>query len=146
MATIGFDCDIMLDSVGYFIKPGTYQMKIPRIRKMTTRADGGLSYIDMGPGKRTWSFVVLCLNDLQRYDGGVTGLTGQDYRDALRAAYDSATGSSLLYIDPLDLAAIPVHFDHYEERVLNIHGQQVMLATGGTPGLAYEVEIALVEA
>src|SRR5579885_2510534 len=46
--TIGVDCELVLDGTGYFIKPGSYQMKQPRIRKMIVRADGGLSYVDLG--------------------------------------------------------------------------------------------------
>ena len=63
---IGIDCELVLDGMGYFVKPGSYHMKQPRIRKATTRADGGLSYVDLGPGKRIWSIIVLCKNDLLR--------------------------------------------------------------------------------
>lgn len=146
MATIGIDCELILDGTGYFIKPGTYRVQQPRIRKMTVRADGGLSYIDLGPGKRTWSMVVLCLNDLLHYDGSSTGWTGQQYRDALRASYTSSVGTTLLYSDPTNAAAIAVHFDVYQEVVNNLHMQQVPLATGGTAGVSYEVTIELVEA
>src|SRR5450755_792379 len=73
MATIGIDCELILDGTGYFIKPGTYRVQQPRIRKTTVRADGGLAYVDLGPGKRVWSMVLLCLNDLARYDGTPTG-------------------------------------------------------------------------
>src|SRR5437660_1005799 len=99
--SIGVDCELLLDGTGYFIKPGSYQMKQPRIRKATVRADGGLSYVDLGPGKRHWSMVILCLNDLLRYDGTPTGMTGQQYRDALRTSYTSSVGTTILYTDPL---------------------------------------------
>ena len=85
MPSIGQDCEVALDGSGYFIKPGTFKMKQPRIRKATVRADGGEAYVDLGPGKRIWSMTVLCMNDLLKYDGTSTGLTGQQYRDALRA-------------------------------------------------------------
>ena len=75
MSTIGVDCELIIDSTGYFVKPGTYKMKQPRVRKATVRADGGESYVDLGPGKRAWSMVVLCLNELLKYDGTQTGLT-----------------------------------------------------------------------
>jgi hypothetical protein len=146
MATIDIDCELILDSTGYFIKPGTYHLQQPRIRKMTVRADGGLSYVDLGPGKRTWSMVVLCLNDLLRYDGTSTGWTGQQYRDALRASYSGSVGSTVQYSDPANAAAIAVHFDVYKEVINDLHMQQVPLATGGTPGHSYEVTIELVEA
>lgn len=69
MATIGIDAEIILDNQGYFVLPGTYRLKQPRIRKVTTRADGAESYVDLGAGKRVWSMVILCRNDLQKYDG-----------------------------------------------------------------------------
>jgi hypothetical protein len=32
--TIGVDCEILLDGTGYFVQPGTYTVKWPRIRKV----------------------------------------------------------------------------------------------------------------
>ncbi len=146
MATIGIDCELILDGTGYFIKPGTYRVQQPRIRKTTVRADGGLAYVDLGPGKRVWSLVILCLNDLARYDGTPTGVTGQQYRDALRTSYTASTGTTLLYSDPLNATSVAVHFDAYKESVSDLHIQQAALAVGGTPGLSYEVMIELIEA
>ena len=111
MAVIGQDCEIILDGNGYFIKPGTFKMKQPRIRKATVRADGGEAYVDLGPGKRAWSMTVLCLNDLLKYDGTGTGLTGQQYRDALRTSYTGSTGTTILFTDALNGAALAVHFE-----------------------------------
>jgi hypothetical protein len=121
-------------------------MKQPRIRKATVRADGGEAYVDLGPGKRAWSMTVLCLNDLLKYDGTGTGLTGQQYRDALRASYTGSTGTTILFTDPLNGTALSVHFDSYAEIIYDLHIQQVALATGGAAALSYEVEIELVEA
>ncbi len=146
MPAIGLDCELILDGTGYFIKPGSYQMKQPRIRKATVRADGGLSYVDLGPGKRVWSMVVLCLNDLLRYDGTATGLTGQQYRDALRTSYLNSVGTTVLYTDPLNTSTLAVHFDAYSELVHDPHTQQVALALGGTATVSYEVTIELLEA
>lgn len=146
MPTIGQDCEIILDGHGYFIKPGTFKMKQPRIRKATVRADGGEAYVDLGPGKRAWSMTVLCLNDLLKYDGTGTGLTGQQYRDALRTSYSGSTGTTILFTDPLNGTALSVHFDGYAEIIYDLHIQQVALATGGAAALSYEVEIELVEA
>lgn len=145
MAQIGIDCELVIDGQGYFVKPGTYRMKQPRVRKATVRADNGESYVDLGPGKRTWSMVLLCYNDLLKYDGTATGTTGQQYRDALRASY-AQVGVAINYTDPLNGAAVPVHFDSYAEAVLDLHSQQVPLAVGASPGLSYEVAIELVEA
>lgn len=146
MATIGVDCELILDGTGYFTKPGTYKMKQPRVRKATVRADGGESYVDLGPGKRTWSIVVLCMNDLLKYDGTATGLTGQQYRDALRTSYTGSIGTTIQFTDPLNGTPVAVHFDNYAEVIYDLHVQQVPLATGSTPGLSYEVAIELVEA
>ncbi len=146
MSSIGIDCEIILDGTGYYVKPGTFKMKQPRVRKATIRADGGESYVDLGPGKRTWSMVVLCLNDMLKYDGTLTGMTGQQYRDALRTSYTSSVGTTIQFTDPLNGAPIAVHFDSYAEVIYDLHVQEVPLATGGPPGLSYEVAIALVEA
>lgn len=121
-------------------------MKQPRIRKATIRADGGLSYVDLGAGKRVWSMIVLCKNELLKYDGTPTGLTGQQYRDALHTSYTASTGSTIQYSDPLNATPVAVHFDIYTETVFDLHSQQVPLATGGLAGLSYEVAIELVEA
>jgi hypothetical protein len=104
------------------------------------------AYVDLGPGKRAWSMTVLCLNDLLKYDGTSAGLTGQQYRDALRTSYTGSTGSTILFTDPLNGAALAVHFDSYAEILHDLHIQQVALATGGSAALSYEVEIVLVEA
>lgn len=145
MATIGIDAEVILDGTGYFVKPGSYRMKQPRIRKATVRADGGLSYVDLGPGKRVWSMVILCMNDMVRYDGVTTGITGQQYRDALRSSYLNSTGTSIAFTDPISTTSIAVHFDVYTEAVVDLHTQQVPLAVGNPPGLSYEVTIELVE-
>lgn len=146
MATIGTDCELILDGTGYFIKPGTYRLQQPRIRKTTVRADGGLSYVDLGAGKRTWSMSVLCLNDLLRYDGSATGWTGEQYRDALHTSYTGSTGTTIQYSDPTNATAVAVHFDVYKETITDLHMQQIAPATGGTAGLSYEVAIELIEA
>lgn len=146
MATIGVDCQLILDGTGYFVKPGSYHMKQPRLRKVVARADGDISYVDLGPGRRTWSIVILCKNDLLRYDGTPAGLTGQQYRDALRTSYSNSVGSTILYSDPLNSSPVAVHFDAYQEIIYDLHSQQVPLATGSSPALSYEVQIELVEA
>ncbi len=143
---IGVDCELLLDGTGYFVKPGSYTMKQPRIRKSTLRADGGTSYVDMGPGKRMWSMTLLCKNDLLRYDGLTTGFTGQQYRDAVRTSYLNSVGTTVLFSDPINTTVIAVHIDSYTEVVADLHTQQVALSLGGASGLSYEVTIELVEA
>ena len=144
MATIGQDSEVILDNVGYFVQPGTYTVKWPRVRRATVRADGGEGYVDLGPGKRVWSMVILCVNDLVKYDGTSTGLTGQTYRDALIASY-SKVAQTVTFQDPLG-NSFQVHFDGYVEHALDLHAQQVALATGGSLTNSYLVAIELVEA
>jgi hypothetical protein len=146
MATIGQDCEVIINGTGFFVKPRSYKMQQPRIRKATVRADGGLAYVDLGPGKRVWSMTILCLNDQVKYDGTPTGLSGQQYRDALRTSYTGSVGTTIPFIDPLNGAAVPVHFDSYSELVHDLRVQQVALSTAASPALTYEVEIVLMEA
>jgi hypothetical protein len=142
--TIGLDAEVGIDGLPYFVQPGSYVCKWPRIRKATVRADGGEGYVDLGPGKRVWSMVILCVNDLLKYDGTATGLTGQNYRDNLIASYNKI-GQTVTFQDPLG-NSIQVHFDSYVEHALDLHAQQVALATGGTLTNSYFVAIELAEA
>ncbi len=146
MPTIGFDCEVVIDGTGYFLKPGSYTVKQPRIREAKYRADGSLSYVDLGPGKREWSMIVLAINELKRYDGSQVSTSGQQYRDALRTSYTSNIGITINFTDPLSGGTIPVHFDNYSERIIDLHSQIIALASGGTIGASYEVHIELVEA
>lgn len=146
MASIGVDCEIIIDGTGYFVKPGTYQVRQPRIRHMVYRADGSLSYVDLGPGRRTWSMTILASNELLKYDGTLTGITGQQYRDALHNSYTSNVGTTVNFTDPLSGTPVAVHFDNYEEKIIDLHTQIISLAAGGSAGVSYEITITLVEA
>jgi hypothetical protein len=146
MPTIGLDCEIILDGTGYFIKSGSYQVKQPRVRHATYRADGSLAYVDLGPGKRTWSMIILARNELLRYDGTPSGSSGQQYRDALRTSYTATIGATINFTDPLNGIPIAVHFDAYEERIIDLHSQIISLSSGGSPAASYEISIELVEA
>jgi hypothetical protein len=144
--TIGIDCEVVIDGTGYWIKAGSYSVKQPRVRQANYRADGSLAYVDLGPGKRAWTMTILCINELRRYDGTPVALTGQQYRDALRASYTGSIGATINYTDPLSGATIPVHFDAYEEKIIDLHSQIIALAAGGSAGASYEVTITLLEA
>lgn len=146
MATIGVDCELILDGTGYFLKPGSYSVKQPRLRHGTYRADGALAYVDLGPGRRLWSMIVLCVNELKKYDGTPVATTGQQFRDALHTSYTGSTGTTINFVDPLNGSTIPVHFDGYEEAIIDLHSQIIALATGGSAGASYEVRIDLLEA
>ncbi len=136
MPTVKVDCELILDGSGYLVKPGSYVLERPRVRKATVRADGNDSYVDLGPGKRVWRFTVLGLNDLTKYDGTPTGLTGQQYRDALWASY-AKVATTLSFTDPQGVTA-QVRFDGLLERVADLRSQQV--------GVSYELDVTLLEA
>lgn len=144
--TIGYDCEVIIDAQGYFIKPGSYSVKQPRIRQMSYRADGSLSYVDLGAGRRMWSMTILAINELRRYDGTLIGISGQQFRDALRASYISNIGATISLSDPINSGSVAVHFDHYEETIIDLHSQVIALATGGSVGASYECKIELIEA
>jgi hypothetical protein len=146
MYTIGYDCEVVLDAQGYFIKPGSYSVKQPRIRQMSYRADGSLAYVDLGPGRRLWSMTILAINELRRYDGTLMGVSGQQFRDALRTSYTSSIGATISLSDPINSESVAVHFDHYEETITDLHSQVIALATGGIVGVSYECKIELIEA
>lgn len=146
MSTVGYDCEIILDGTGYFLKPGSYVVKQPRIRQEQYRADGSLSYVDLGPGRRTWSMTVLAVNELKKYDGSQVATTGQQYRDTLRTSYTSNIGTTINFTDPLSGIPIAVHFDLYEESIIDLHSQIIAVASGGSVGASYEVKIELLEA
>src|SRR5260370_34095351 len=129
MPLIGPDCELIIDGQGYFIKPGTYQIKQPRIRHTSYRADGSLSYVDLGPGKRLWSMIVLARNDLLRYDGTPTGLTGQQYRDTLRTSYTGNIGTTINFTNPLSGTAIAVQFNSYQEVIIDLQSRILGLVT-----------------
>jgi hypothetical protein len=146
MPSIGYDAEIVLDGTGYFLKPDSYSVKQPHIRQASYRADGSLAYVDLGPGRRTWSMTILAINELRRYDGTIVGTSGQQFRDALRASYTSHVGTTINFTDPLGGSPIAVHFDAYEESVIDLHSQIIAVASGGGAGVSYEIKIELIEA
>ena len=145
MATIGIDGEIILDGTGYFVKPESYVVKQPRLSKTNYRADGGLAYVDLGPGRRNWSLIILALNELKLYNGTVSSLSGQQYRDALRASYLNNIGTAISFTDPLG-GSHNVYFTYYAERILNLHSQIIASSIGGLSGASYEITIELIEA
>jgi hypothetical protein len=140
MPTIGVDCQVVLDGVGYFVEPGTYAMKRARLRRASVTLGGGERYVDLGPGKREWHFVALCLNGLLDYTGQAVPATGRALRESLRASYERspASGTPALAFTDLDGATYQVHFDDYEEQVRDPRTQLT------SPG--YHVAVVLVEA
>lgn len=123
MATVGVDCQIVLDGQGYWVEPHTYTMHRPRIRKATITKGGGERYVDAGLGKRVWAFTVLAVNELLRYDGRPVGVTGEGYRDALLASY-AKVATTLIYSDP-NKVSYTVRFDDYSEAIRDLRTQLV---------------------
>jgi hypothetical protein len=145
VATVGVDSEVIIDSNGYFIKPDSYKVKRPRISKATYRADGTLSYVDLGPGKRVWSMTILCRNELQGYDGTRTGINGEQYRDDLLSSYTSNVATTISFTDPKG-SSVNVYFQNYEETIVDLHSQIIALSTGGSLAGSYDVTVELLEA
>lgn len=143
--TIGVDSEIGLDGNGYFVKPLSYKVKRPRIARSQYRADGSLSYVDIGPGKREWSMIILCKNELLRYDGVSTGVSGEQYRANLLNSYVNNIATTISYTDPKG-SSFNVYFLNYEETILDLKSQIISLSTGGSVAPSYEVAILLLEA
>lgn len=76
MPTIGLDCQLILDGVGYWIEPGSYLLQRPRQAAATgnrilaaNHLGAGERYVDFGPQKRQWTFVVPCFQAMKDYSG-----------------------------------------------------------------------------
>jgi hypothetical protein len=79
------------------------------------------------------------------YSGVSTGISGQQYRDMLHASYINSIGSTINFTDPIN-GTVAVHFDSWEEHIIDVKTQVIALATGGSLAASYEVEISLIEA
>ncbi len=136
MPTVGTDCEVILDGVWYYVKPGSYQIQRPRVRRATVRADGNESYVDLGPGKRVWTFTVLAFSNLSKADGSTTGVPGQHYRDALWTSY-AKVATTLSFTDRQGNNQT-VRFDDLREIIPDLRGQQTVIQ--------YELQVTLREA
>ncbi len=146
MATIGTDCQLILDSVGYWIEPSSYKVMRPRTRRadMTGQAasptgpgaGSGERYIDRGPGKREFQFIVVAFNNLTKYDGTVQTTTGQQIHDSLQTSYNKVN-TTLSYSD-LNSTAFTVRFDDMVEEIVDARSQ--------VDGIQYYMHVSLVEA
>jgi hypothetical protein len=140
MVTLGVDCQVILDGVGYFVEPRTYLMKRTRLRKASVTKGGAERYVDSGPGKREWHLTVLCLNEMADYTGQLLPVGGRALRESLRASYEKtpAGGTATLAFTDLDGVTYQVHFDDYEEQVRDPRTQLI--------APSYHVAVVLVEA
>ena len=136
---------MIIDSNGFFIVPNSYIVKQPRIRKASYRADGTLAYVDLGPGKRLFSMIIICKNQLLKYDGTTISTTGQQFRDNLKSSYTSNIATTITFKDPTN-TSINVYFDNYQEKILDLKSQIIALSTGGSLAASYEVTVDLLEA
>ncbi|MGH2468899.1 MAG: hypothetical protein ACRDGF_02410 [Chloroflexota bacterium] len=132
---VGTVAQVILDAYPFWVLPGSYQVLRPRLRKAMPRADLGESYVDFGPGKRQWRFVVLALNDLSNYDGTPTGFTGQEYHDVLQSSYQKLN-TLLTFVDPAN-STWQVRFEHFAATVPDLRSQLT--------GVGYHVDVELVE-
>ena len=115
---MGTDCNIVLDGVGYFVKPGSMVVKRPRVRGATGNADGSMSYVDGGPGKARYEFTVYGKRGMRDFLGRPVETTPAAYRGSLLASY-AKLNTELGFVPPWGGAAISVRFDGLGERVLD---------------------------
>jgi hypothetical protein len=146
MATVGTDCQIILDGTGYFIEPTSYSVARPRVRRadltgvvanpVSPGAGAGERYIDRGPGKRVFSFIVVAFAAMLDYAGNPVPLTGQQYHDALQTSYNRVN-TTLAFTDPAG-HVWTVRFDDLAEQLVDIRSQ--------TDALQWYLSVTLVEA
>jgi hypothetical protein len=146
VATIGTDCQLILDTIGYWIEPSSYQVTRPRTRRADLTgqaaspvgpgAGSGERYIDRGPGKRDWKFIVVAFNNLTKYDGTVQVTTGQAIHDSLQTSYNKIN-TVLTYADPNGVSW-NVRFDDLVEQIVDVRSQ--------VDGLQWYMHVSLVEA
>jgi hypothetical protein len=146
VTAVGVDCQVILDGAGYFIEPVGYTVTRPRVRRADRTgvaadpsapgAGAGERYIDRGPGKRVWSFTVLCFQAMKDYAGRSVSPSGQEFHDALQASYNKVN-TVLAFTDPGG-ASWSVRFDDLVEELADVRAQ--------TDGLQWYMRVTLVEA
>ena len=102
-----------------------------------TVKDGFVSVfvVDAGPGKREWSLILICANEMTDFTGQRIANTGLQLRNHLVTTYN--TRAAVSFTD-LDGTAYSVHFDDYAEQVRSPRTQLL--------GPSYHCTIVLVEA
>jgi hypothetical protein len=131
MATIGTDCQLILDGFGYFIEPASYKVQRARVRRADATgvaavgsspgSGAGEIYVDRGPGKREFDFIVVCFNAMKDYAGNTISTTGQQLHDQLQLTYNKVN-TQLAFTDP---AGNPwtVWFDDLVEELSDVRSQ-----------------------
>jgi hypothetical protein len=148
MATVGTDCQLILDGVGYWIEPASYKVLRPRIRRadLTGLAATGTGpghgvgerYVDRGPGRREFQFIVVCFNSISDYAGNIQATTGQTAHDSLQTSYNKVA-TTIAFTDPNSYAWGTVYFDDLVEELADTRAQ-----TAGS--LQWYMHVTLVEA
>ncbi len=131
MPTVGTDCQLIIDGNGYFIEPHSYQVIRPRVRRtdllgqaaspVSPGAGSGERYIDRGPAKREWKFIVVAFNNLTTYTGSVETTTGQTLHDQLQFTYNKVN-VTIAFIDPNGITW-NTHFDDMVEELVDVRSQ-----------------------
>ncbi len=135
MPTVGTDCSVILDGKGYFVKPGSYRVEVPKVMAADPDASAGPAAVDLGAGKQVWRFTVLAYTNHLNHDGTVNTTTAAAYRANLRASY--AKTAALSFTDRLN-AAHSVRALALEERAAE--------ASGFWETPEWEIAVTLVEA
>jgi hypothetical protein len=146
MPTIGTDCQLILDGTGYWIEPATYKVARARIRRADETgvaaspvgpgAGAGEIYVDRGPGKREWTFIVVAFNGMHDYANNALPATGQQIHDALQTSYNKVN-TQLAFVDPTG-TSWNVWFDDLVEELSDVRSQ--------VDGCQWYLSVTLVEA
>ena len=135
MPTVGEDCSVILDGHGYFVKPGSYRVEVPKIVAAAPDAPVGPAAVNLGAGKQVWHFTALAYTNHLNYNGTVNATSAATYRTNLRAAH--AKAAALAFTDRLG-AEHSVHMVTLEERIAE--------AAGFWEQPEWEMAVTLVEA
>ena len=105
MPTIGQDCTITLQhaavnggaAVGFWVKPDTYRVRLPKIWLPGTNVAGiaGVT-APIQAGKRVIECVVLCRANLTNKDGSIDVRTGQEHSDNIRSFAQQVNSAMML--------------------------------------------------
>ncbi len=146
MPTTGTDCQLILDGAGYFIEPASYKVGRARIRRADLTgqaassvgpgAGAGERYVDRGPGKREFTFIVVAFNNMLTYASTPITTTGQQFHDLLQTSYNKVN-TQLGFTDPTN-TTWSVWFDDMVEEISDVRGQ--------IDGIQYYLHVTLVEA
>jgi transposase len=93
----------------------------------------------------TFTMTIIARNELYNYDGSLSSLTGEQYRDALISSYTSNIATTISFTDPKN-TSISVYFTDYNETIIDLKSQIIPLSVGNTVAPSYECTIELLEA